>query len=164
MPGAAASQGLTAGLSAQIDPAKPNDEKLVYEQPKVDLSSASCSRKRKVLTQADYQVEKAGRPCFDAQTRTLYERIEAKLPGYEIALQSAMLDEDKFIVAAANDRSQGSRSPPRCASSRSSRARAIACCSVTPAACADRVTHHGARAGGASRRRVSITVMEQPFA
>jgi dipeptidyl aminopeptidase/acylaminoacyl peptidase len=106
---ATSNRGRDKAALVQIDPAKPSDEKVIFEQPKVDLFSASYSRKRKVLKQADYQVEKAGRHYFDAPTRTLYERIEAKLAGYEIALQSATLDEDKFIVAAANDRSQGSR-------------------------------------------------------
>jgi len=106
---AISNRGRDKSALVAIDPATPAEETLIFEHPKVDLFSASFSRKRKLMTQADYQVDKAERHYFDAQTRTLYGRIEAKLPGYEIGLQSATLDEDKFIVAAANDRSQGSR-------------------------------------------------------
>lgn len=106
---ATSNRGRDKAALVLIDPARPNDETLVYEHPKVDLSGAAFSRKRKLLSLAAFNVEKSGRHYFDPVTRALYQRIEAKLPGYEINLQSATLDEDKFIVAAANDRSQGAR-------------------------------------------------------
>ena len=62
-----------------------------------------------MLTEADYVTAKTGRKLFDAETETLYRRIEAKLPGYEITLQSRTRAEDKFIVAASNDRTPGTR-------------------------------------------------------
>jgi len=92
-----------------IDPAKPDVEQLVHEHPKVDLGNASYSRERKVLTEADYMVAKPERHLFDAVMKRVYERIEAKLPGYHITLQGSTRAEDKFIVAATNDRTQGAR-------------------------------------------------------
>ena len=106
---ASSNRGRDRAALVRIDPARPDAETLVYEHPGVDIDGASFSRKRKVLSLVAYQVEKPGREYFDATTRTLYERIEARLPGYTITLQSHTLDEDKFIVAAANDRSPGSR-------------------------------------------------------
>jgi dipeptidyl aminopeptidase/acylaminoacyl peptidase len=106
---ATSNRGRDKAALVRIDPAKPGEETLVWSHPKVDLDGAAFSRKRKVLTLAAYDVDKPGRHYFDAVTRQLFERIEAKLPGYEINLQSATLDEDKFIVAAISDRSQGSR-------------------------------------------------------
>jgi dipeptidyl aminopeptidase/acylaminoacyl peptidase len=106
---ATSNRGRDKAALVLIDPERPSDETLVYAHPKVDLSGAAFSRKRKTLSLAAYTVEKSGRHYFDPVTRTLYQRIEAKLPGYEVDLQSATLDEDKFIVAAANDRSQGAR-------------------------------------------------------
>ena len=92
-----------------IDPAAPAVEQLIYEHPDVDLAGASYSRLRKVLTQADYQTAKLGHRFFDPATETLYARLQAKLPGYEITLQSQTLNEDRFIVAAGNDRTPGTR-------------------------------------------------------
>ena len=106
---AASNRGRDRAALVRIDPARPDAETVVYEHPKVDIDGAAFSRKRKVLSLVAFQVEKPGREYFDATTRTLYERLEARLPGYTITLQSNTLDEAKFIVAAANDRSPGSR-------------------------------------------------------
>jgi dipeptidyl aminopeptidase/acylaminoacyl peptidase len=92
-----------------IDPAKPDAEQLVYENPKVDLDGLAYSRKRKVLTTADYIDAKPGRHVFDAQTRQFFDRLQARLPGQQITLQSTTRDEDKFIVAGSSDRTQGAR-------------------------------------------------------
>jgi dipeptidyl aminopeptidase/acylaminoacyl peptidase len=106
---ATSNRGRDKSALVRIDPARPGDETVIFEHPKVDLDGAAFSRKRKVMTLAAYDVDKPGRHYFDAQTRQLYERIESKLPGDVINFQSATLDEEKYIVAAANDRSQGSR-------------------------------------------------------
>ncbi len=92
-----------------IDPATPDAEERVFEPDAVDLDAAGYSRKRKVLTLAAYQTDKPRHHFFDAQTRDLYERLQAKLPGYDLALQGSNRDEDTFIVAAYNDRTPGSR-------------------------------------------------------
>ncbi|HWH80862.1 MAG TPA: S9 family peptidase [Burkholderiaceae bacterium] len=92
-----------------IDPAKPDAEELVYQHPDVDLASAGYSRLRRVLTQAEFQTDKTGHRFFDPATEALWARIQAKLPGYEITLQSQSLAEDRFIVAALNDRTPGTR-------------------------------------------------------
>lgn len=92
-----------------IDPAKPDAEQVVYAHPKVDLAGAAYSQKRKVLTQADFQVEKPERHLFDAQMKQMYERLERQLPGMQIILQSASRNEDRFVVAAMSDQTPGAR-------------------------------------------------------
>jgi dipeptidyl aminopeptidase/acylaminoacyl peptidase len=92
-----------------IDPKRPDTEQTIYERPDVDLSGANWSRVRRVLTYADFVTDRSGRKFFDQQAEALFGRIEAKLPGYEIILQSQTRDEDKFIVAATNDRTPGAR-------------------------------------------------------
>ncbi len=92
-----------------IDPARPDVEQLVYEHPEVDLGSASWSRLHKKITLADYVTDKIGRHFFDPATERLYQRLAAKVPGMEVTLQSQTQAEDKFIVAASNDRTPGAR-------------------------------------------------------
>ena len=92
-----------------IDPKRPDAEQTIYERPDVDLSGANWSRVRRVLTYADFVTDRTGRKFFDPQAEALFGRIEAKLPGYEIVLQSQTRDEDKFIVAATNDKTPGAR-------------------------------------------------------
>ncbi|WP_199171719.1 alpha/beta hydrolase family protein [Pollutimonas nitritireducens] len=92
-----------------IDPAHPDNEELVFEVAGVDLDGAGYSRLRQVLTVATYQTDKPKYHFFDDLSAQRHARIWAKLPGYEIALQSGTRDEMKFIVAAYNDRTPGSR-------------------------------------------------------
>lgn len=106
---AVSNRGRDKSALVRIDPARPDAESVVFEHPQVDLDGASYSRKRKRMTLAAFNVDKPGRHYFDETTRTLFQRIESRLPGYQITLQSATLDEDKFIVAATSDRTAGAR-------------------------------------------------------
>jgi len=92
-----------------IDPDRPDQERLAYEVDGVDLDGAGYSRLRKVLTAAVYQTDKPHYHFFDEVSAARHARIKAQLPGYEISLQSSSRDESKFIVAAYNDRTPGSR-------------------------------------------------------
>ncbi len=93
----------------EIDPARPDDEKLLFEADQVDLDAVGYSRLRKVLALASYQTDKPRRHYFDEPTRELHEKVAAKLPGYEFTLQSETRAEDKYIVAAYSDRTPGAR-------------------------------------------------------
>jgi len=92
-----------------IDPAQPDAESVVFEHPEVDLGSATWSRLRKKLTVAEYLTARTERRFFDATTQALYASLAARLPGMDVILQSATKAEDKFIVAASNDRTPGAR-------------------------------------------------------
>lgn len=106
---AVSNRGRDKSALVLIDPAKPDEEKVVFDHPEVDVSGASYSRLRKVLTAASYVTSKAEEHFFDAQSRELMTRLRGKLPGYEINLQSVTDDEQRYIVAAHNDRSPGAR-------------------------------------------------------
>ena len=92
-----------------IDPAKPEDEKEIFDAKTVDLAGASYSRLRKVLTAAIYETDKTQHKFFDAETESLYKRVQKHLPSYEVAFQGYTRDEKTFIVAAYNDRTPGAR-------------------------------------------------------
>ncbi len=92
-----------------IDPARPDEEEEIFVPEEVDLGAAAYSRKRRVLTLAAYQTDKPQYRFFDAETEALYGRLAAQLPGYDFAIQGANRAEDKFIVAAFNDRTPGAR-------------------------------------------------------
>jgi dipeptidyl aminopeptidase/acylaminoacyl peptidase len=91
-----------------LDP-KNAKEQVLFEQPDYDVSNLGWSRKRKVLTQAEWTGWKDERHFFDAQTEAMYKDLEAKLPGYELVVHSPDRAETKFVVAAFNDRTYGSR-------------------------------------------------------
>ena len=92
-----------------IDPRKPDAEQPVFVHPDVDLGGVTWSRLRKKITDVNYVTAKVERKFYDADTERLYQRIAVKVPGMEINLQSATKAEDKFIVAASNDRTPGTR-------------------------------------------------------
>jgi len=92
-----------------IDPAKPDVEELVFAHPEVDVAGVSWSRLHKKITELSYLTDKNQRKYFDAATEQRYRPIESKVPGMEVILQSGTYAEDKFIVAASNDRTPGTR-------------------------------------------------------
>jgi dipeptidyl aminopeptidase/acylaminoacyl peptidase len=92
-----------------IDPAKPDVEELVFAHPEVDVAGVSWSRLHKKITELSYVTDKNQRKYFDAATEQRYRQIESKVPGMEVLLQSGTYAEDKFIVAASNDRTPGTR-------------------------------------------------------
>jgi dipeptidyl aminopeptidase/acylaminoacyl peptidase len=92
-----------------IDPNQPASEKVVFERPDVDLWSATWSDRNKRLSSAEFQTEKLGREFFDPEAKAIFSALAAQLPNMEINLQSATKSEDKFIVAANSDRTEGSR-------------------------------------------------------
>lgn len=91
------------------DPAKPEADQVVWEHPKVDLGGATYSKLRKVLTTAEYADDLPGRHVFDAKTAALMDTLKKRLPGYQIDVQAGTRAEDKFIIAAYNDRTTGTR-------------------------------------------------------
>jgi len=92
-----------------IDPHRPDEEQLVYGVDGADLDGAGFSRRRKVLTHAVYQTDRPQWHFFDEISASRHARLSNRLPGYEIALQGSSRDENKFIVAVYNDRTQGAR-------------------------------------------------------
>ncbi len=92
-----------------IDPRKPDDEDVLFVRPDVDVSSATWSRARKRIASAEYIGTRLEYEFFDPQRKAIFAHLGEKLPGMEIRLQDANKAEDKFIVAASNDRTEGAR-------------------------------------------------------
>jgi dipeptidyl aminopeptidase/acylaminoacyl peptidase len=92
-----------------VDPATAKEERVVYVRDDVDASGVVWSRARKRAAYVGYTTWKTERHYLDPDAERLFERLEAKLAGYEVVVQSTTDDESRLIVAATNDRTQGAR-------------------------------------------------------
>jgi dipeptidyl aminopeptidase/acylaminoacyl peptidase len=93
----------------RVDPETAKEESVIFQHPEVDVAGLAWSRKRKVYTEVQFVTWKRERKFFDAEIESIYRDLESQLPGYEIDLQSTNKDENIFVVAAWNDRTQGVR-------------------------------------------------------
>jgi dipeptidyl aminopeptidase/acylaminoacyl peptidase len=92
-----------------VDPATAKEEKRVYARDDVDVGGVAWSSARHRAAYVNYQTWKPGREYLDPEAARLFHRLEARLPGYEVTLQSVTDDESRMIVAAGNDRTAGAR-------------------------------------------------------
>jgi len=93
----------------EFDPVTAKEGKLVFQRDDVDVEELGYSRKRKVLTSVRFTTWKQERAFLDPATRAMSQAVEAQLPGYEVAFTAETRDENTFIVATSNDRTQGRR-------------------------------------------------------
>lgn len=92
-----------------FDPASAKEGELLVEHADVDVTGLQYSRKRKVLTNANWVTWKTERKFLDKEFESMWRDVEAKLPGYELVFTSTNRAEDKFIVAAFSDKTRGKR-------------------------------------------------------
>jgi len=92
-----------------VDPATAKEEQVVYVRDDVDIEGAVWSRARKRASFVRYQTWKDERHYLDPDAARLFDRLEERLSGYQVTLQSLTDDESRMIVAAANDRTSGTR-------------------------------------------------------
>ncbi|HET9669788.1 MAG TPA: S9 family peptidase [Casimicrobiaceae bacterium] len=92
-----------------VDPASAKEAQVVYGRDDVDVQNVAWSRARRRASFVNYQTWKDERHYLDPDAKELFSKLEAKLPGYEVTLQSVTDDETRMIVAATNDRTQGTR-------------------------------------------------------
>jgi dipeptidyl aminopeptidase/acylaminoacyl peptidase len=92
-----------------VDPATAKEERVVYERDDVDVGGIVWSRARKRAAYVSYQTWKNERHYLDPVAADLFGRLEKRLAGYEVTLQSLTDDENRMIVAATSDRTQGTR-------------------------------------------------------
>ncbi len=90
-----------------FDPTTAEHLELIYEHPEVDVTSLLRSKEREVITGVAFTTDKRGYHFFDDQRRQLQESLEAKLPGYEVAVASMSRDESRVLVRTYSDRSLG---------------------------------------------------------
>ncbi len=93
----------------EFDPATAREGRLLYERSDVDVDGLFYSRKRKVLTRVGFTTWKEERAFLDPETEAMFRKVEAALPGYQVEFTAETKAEDKFIVAAYSDRTQGRR-------------------------------------------------------
>jgi len=92
----------------KYDIANAKEVEVIFEHPTVDVDGMSFSNKRKVLTTINYTDWKTEREYLDDKTRTLYERLAAKLPGFQLLISAHTKDEETFIVRTYSDVTLGS--------------------------------------------------------
>lgn len=95
----------SAIVKFDLDIGKETD--ILFEHTDVDVSTLSYSRKRKVLTAIAYTTWKRERVFLDKTAKSLYQRVAARLHGYEVAIHDMNKNEDTMIVRTYSDRSLG---------------------------------------------------------
>lgn len=90
-----------------FDLANGKEIEMLYENPDYDVDALNYSRKRSVLTTANYESWKGERYFFDEETKQLFDRLNQELGSYEIVITGVTKEEDKFIIRTYSDRSLG---------------------------------------------------------
>ena len=81
--------------------------KVLYENPEYDVNGLNYSRKRKVLTFANYIGWKQENHFFDKEAQDIFNDLTSKLPGKQIAVTGINKAEDKLLVRTYSDKSLG---------------------------------------------------------
>ena len=105
---ASSNLGRDKNAIVKFDIANGKEIEMLYENPDVDVSGLSYSRKRKVLTTISYVKEKREMKFLDSETEKRYDRLKKELGNYEVVVTGLNKNEDKFLVRTYSDRSLGS--------------------------------------------------------
>jgi dipeptidyl aminopeptidase/acylaminoacyl peptidase len=92
-----------------VDPTTAKEERVVYARDDYDIAGVEFSKKRKVMTLATWTSWHVERQFFDAETERTFANLGKQLPGKELIIQSSTDDEEQMVVAAFDDRTQGTR-------------------------------------------------------
>jgi len=90
-----------------FDIANGKEEEVIYENPDYDVSSLSYSKKRKVITAANYTSWKREKHIFDEKYKAVTEDLAKQLPDLEIAISSRTKDENVLMIRTYSDRTLG---------------------------------------------------------
>ena len=82
----------------EFDVNESKEGKLIFEHDEVDVSGLMYSKTRKVLTGVNYTVAKRDIEFFDSWRESIQEKLEKKLPGYEVGITSFSKDETKAVL------------------------------------------------------------------
>jgi dipeptidyl aminopeptidase/acylaminoacyl peptidase len=91
----------------KFDMSTGEETEVLFQDKENDISGATYSRKRKVLTSVRWYGDKAKKHFFDKEAEAIYKDLEEKLPGVEVAIGSVNKNEDKFIIRTYSDKSRG---------------------------------------------------------
>jgi len=90
-----------------FDPEKAENEELIFEHPEVDVYALFRSKKRKVITGTGYTTDRFRYHFFDEERAELQKELESRLPGYVVTVTSMNKEEDRALLHAGSDRTQG---------------------------------------------------------
>jgi dipeptidyl aminopeptidase/acylaminoacyl peptidase len=92
----------------ELDCLTGEEHKVIYSNPKVDVSEAIYSVNNEKLIYAGFETWKKERHYLDDTFKEIFKKLEALLPNTEIVLASSDAAEKKFIVRTYTDRNPGS--------------------------------------------------------
>ncbi|TDY65012.1 dipeptidyl aminopeptidase/acylaminoacyl peptidase [Aminivibrio pyruvatiphilus] len=90
-----------------FNPEKAENEELIFEHPEVDVYALFRSKKRKVITGTGYTTDRFRYHFFDEERAELQKELESRLPGYVVTVTSMNKEEDRALLHAGSDRTQG---------------------------------------------------------
>lgn len=89
----------------EFDPVTGKEIKVIYENPEVDVASFDYSKKRKVITNVNYETDKNQRYVIDEEMKGILDKIQAQLSAdYQFFIARKNKAEDKFLVFVNGDR------------------------------------------------------------
>ena len=77
----------------------------IFEHPEVDAGGLSFSKKRKVITSANYTTWRPFKKFFDKDREDLQKNLESLLPGKNVGIAGMSKDENKMVVITYGDKS-----------------------------------------------------------
>ena len=92
----------------ELDCISGEEHKVIYSNPKVDVSEAIYSINKGKLIYAGFETWKKERHYLDSSFKDIFKKLEVLLPNTEIVLASSDAAEKKFIVRTYTDRNPGS--------------------------------------------------------
>lgn len=101
--------GRDKGVLVKLDPATGKEMEVLFEHPKYDLERATYSHKdKKLLTAIWTGHRQMERHYFDPHFKSIIEKLQSRLVGYEYGLTSETKDESRMIIRTYSDKSLGS--------------------------------------------------------
>ena len=90
-----------------FDPKRGKETKVIYKRTDVDVGGLSYSKKRKVLTSANYITWKRYYEFFDEWSQIIHQDLSTRLAGSEVVISSTDREEKFAIIRSYSDRSRG---------------------------------------------------------
>ena len=91
----------------EFDLKNAKEKKLIFEHGEVDVNNLMYSRKRKIITGVSYTVAKTNIQFFDSWRENIQNKLELKLPSYEVGITSFSENEKKAVIVSYSDKSRG---------------------------------------------------------
>lgn len=92
------------------DLANAKEMEVIFETDEADVSGINYSKKDKKLLAVNYYTDKRQLHFLDDETKTLFEKISALLPGVEVSFANMNKAEDKIMIRTYSDKTRGAYS------------------------------------------------------